>query len=274
MKPSIAAELKRLQDQIDEMRRRGVVRDSSLRGAGIPGSPLSVDIDGFVYLGTQVLTSTTSGSVYVPTRGTTAVRLRMVGGGGQGGAGYSLSISSMGGGGAGGMYVETWISSGSLIAGGNYQCGAPGYGVFGNDLVGRGGPGGDTVIVIDGRTYVARGGLGGSGSLWTAGVARGGARQSLSQPVDVQHQEEGLPGFVADVNNAAVGTIVGGAGGSSPLGRGAGAQYNVSPGYGVGKDATGYGAGGGGATDNVADTPLWGGSGSQGVIIAEEYYSF
>lgn len=237
-------------------------RDIHVLSGSIEGSNNSV----WRYLGRQTLTSTTSGSAYTPTEGTQAVLLRMVGGGGQGGASYNAGLSSIGGGGAGGMYVEKWIEFDGPVRGGNFQCGTGGNGSI---AANPGVAGTDTVIVLHGTTYVAKGGLGGSGSVWTDGTARGGVRQALSQAVDLQSQEEGQPGIAGDTNNVAAKIFVGGSGGGSPFGRGGGPQYNM--GYGVGKHATGYGAGGGGITDTVGNTPLWGGSGSQGLIIIDEY---
>lgn len=221
----------------------------------------------FLYLGTRVFT-TSAGSPYVPTDGTRAVRVRMVGGGGGGGSKYTLNATNVGGGGAGGMYVEKWIDPGTTITGSTYAIGAAG--TAGNNSTG--GNGGDTTIIIQGTTYTAKGGLGGQGNAWTS-IAYGGAGQSVSQTVDVQHQQEGNLGNGFDPAGGAAFVFIGGAGGSNPLGSGGGQSANTGSIRSTGKTATGFGGGGGGMVDSVATggTVVLGGAGTAGVIIIEEY---
>lgn len=218
------------------------------------------------YLGRQVLTA--SSGTYTPTAGCTKVILRMAGGGGGGGAKYTLNITTIGGGGAAGMYVEKAISPGVAITGGSFAAGAGGAG--GDNATG--GTGGDTTIVIQGTTYTAKGGLGGTGAEYNVSAADGGAGQSVSQSVDVQFQEPGDWGFYYD-NDGSAFANGSGKGGNNPLGCG-GASVVASTAQRInGNPGQGYGGGGSGALDGLATGGIHaiGGDGADGVIIVDEF---
>lgn len=124
-------------------------------------------------LGVQLLTAF-SGTA-TPTAGTRQVRLRMIGGGGGGGAAASSSNTGVaaGSGGSSGVLLEIWIKNAEPLTYGAYKCGAGGArGTAGVGAAADGGAGGDTTIVINGRTYIAKGGSGGLAMLRIAGRRR------------------------------------------------------------------------------------------------------
>jgi hypothetical protein len=235
-------------------------RDSSGALTQISGVPTGT------FLNRQVFTA---GGTYTPTAGTRMVRIRMAGGGGGGGAKYTVGVSTIGGGGAGGMYVEKFIDAGALITGGTVAIGAAGAG--GDNATG--GTGGDTTIVVQGTTYTAKGGLGGTGANYNVSAADGGAGQSQAQTVDIQHQEPGAFGFdYATLADAAF-ALASGKGGGNPLGSG-GAGVVASTGLRInGNPGQGRGGGGSGGIDGIAaaDVHAIGGAGTAGQILIDEY---
>src|SRR5574338_573235 len=217
--------------------------------------------DGYVLIGRQIFTS---GGTYTPTSGAVAVRVRMTGGGG-GGGGIG-AVGSGGGGGAGGnsgSYFEKWIDPGASVTGGTVTIGAGGSA----GSSGNGGPGGDTSIVVNGTTYTAKGGNGGTGSFTRAGnlMCMPGSANGASSSGDVVFFGPGSPGFAFQADGP-VQWWYGGAGGSNPLGAGGGVQNNSTD----GNSGTGYGAGGGGASNGSA-TGKVGAAGTAGIVIIEEY---
>lgn len=263
MKPSIQRELDELRRQIDELRRRPVVRNATMRGTGLAGSPIGVAFDGYTFIGRQKLDSTTSGSIYVPTAGVTAIMLQMVGGGG-GGGGRSNVISSMGGGGAGGEYILKWIVG--PFTNGVYRCGPGGIG--GVNSTGSDGTG--TTFSINGASYLAKGGAGGGHHLWNGGQAGGGeVIPGGSGSADLRYQMTGHVGAYLDNSGGAV-IFWGGAGGDSHFGAGGGEQFNNSNGF----QPTGYGSGGGGSRDGIGSAGFTGSWGAPGLIFVDEYISF
>jgi len=220
-------------------------------------------LNGRIKIGQQRLTS--SSGTYTPATGAKAVLVRMVGGGGGGGSKFVSSVTCFGGGGASGAYFEQWFDAASDVTGGTYHVGAAG--TAGSNSTG--GDGGDTDIVINGTTYTAKGGKGGTGNRHDTSPAAGGAKAASGTSAgDFSFQEEGQ--FGAYISST-VSFVVGGAGGSSPFGAGGGQVLVAGGGTATGKAATGFGGGGGGMADNTGSSTVNAGAGTAGLIIVEEF---
>lgn len=199
----------------------------------------------------------TADGTYTPTAGTKAILVRMVAG--AGGGGGASGGNACGGGGAAGTYFEKFFSSvtsatGSVIVGGG--------GAAGSTAGGNGATGGDTAFAINTVTYVAKGGLGGAGMTTPPGssVAMGGQRQAGTSTGDVFFQAIGTNSSFINGSYFYAGT-----GGSNPLGAGGGPTTSTV--NATGQPGTGWGGGGGGG-QGAAQA---GGSGSQGVVLIDEY---
>jgi hypothetical protein len=241
----------------------GKVPDSFL-GFTVVTDPSAISpIEASVLLGRQVL-SAASGT-YVPTAGAKRVMLRLQGAGGGGGgvANTAAAQTATGGGGAAGDYVEAFIDPAGAVVGGAFVRGAGG--LAGVNTGGAGGTGADSTIVINGTTYTAKGGTGGSftGSSAAAQIVAGGAAQGGSTAGDLLvPAEPGVPGFTQS------GTLgESGQGGNSPFGSGGAPKI----GQGAGNVGTGFGSGGSGGLSINAAGAVTGGAGSNGLIIIYEY---
>lgn len=210
------------------------------------------------FLNRQYLT-TTGSHTYTPTTGTSFILLQMMGGGGAGGgATGGTSACGVGGGGGGGGYLEKIVTSISGTY--SYTVGAAGAGG-----TGTGGNGGDTTFVNGGTTYTAGKGSGGvtlaSGTSTTT-TAGGAAGTSTNGDLNVSGQT-GQRGYRLSGTSGSAGT-----GGSTRWGQGGLAQFPFAS----ASDApAGYGAGGGGSL-SFTSTNVGGTSGTQGIIIVDEYY--
>jgi hypothetical protein len=190
----------------------------------------------------------TSSGTWTKPAGITKVKIYAVGGGG-GGGGSSSGYGSGGGGGGGGAATKlldvTSIASetvtiGASGGGGNGASGSAGGNTsFGSLVTANGGAGG-----TGGAVNGAEGGLGGTG---------GGGDVNI----------DGSGGGFG--NGAVGGTRIGGMGGSSIF-AGAGKAGGEA---GNGGNAGGYGAGGGGS--GAAYSNKYGGAGTQGIVVVEEY---
>jgi hypothetical protein len=218
------------------------------------------------YLGRQVFEAS---GTYVPTPGTTKIVVRMVGaGGGGGGVANTAGNRAMGAGGASGVFLDFEVENGGKpIAGGAVVVFAGGPGVVG----GNGLDGNNTSITINGTTYTAKGGRGAdpgtptaptttaqmAGVTWPYGGSTSGT--GISQAAQAGRESLMIP----------TGAMLGGQGGSCPLGTGGqnglifGADSN-------GQDGAGYGAGGGGASAETAVSKA-GGAGAPGVVLIDEF---
>jgi hypothetical protein len=212
------------------------------------------------------LTSTTQLTNQSLDANTTAILVKMVGGGGAG-AGVNAYQSAAGGGGGAGGYLEKYITGISSSTKYSFNCGAGGTGVSAAD----GNNGDSTQFTILSVSYKAGGGKGGkylAASDKSKTSAMGGAGGTS---VNGNINAGGAPGgwtWVRDGEQASSG-----AGGSSPFGGGGiGIAYtdNVA-GSSVGYAANGNGAGGGGACNGATATARAGGNGSPGLIIIYEY---
>lgn len=206
----------------------------------------------------------TASGTYIPTNGTTKIRVKQVGGGGAGGG--TLSTSSVqiasGNGGNGGTYGDTGLmavptsnvavivgSAGVAVVGGNG--GSGGNTSFGSYLISPGGGGGGA------------GAAGGAGTLASDNISNlisTGTNVSISLPGD-----KGTGAFNISVQSNG---IKSGGGGDSQFGIGGGGiNGTTSPRVGVGYGAGGSGnAAGPGAASNIA-----GANGTSGIVIVEEY---
>jgi hypothetical protein len=185
-----------------------------------------------------------------------------IGGGGGGNGGTEIGDGYGGGGGGSAGYITNYVFS---VTSNDYIECWPGAGGAGADYISNGGNGGNSYVGINGGIAVAvPGGAGATApGVGGIGVSPGG--------------NPGADGLFGSYDGA---SGYGGAGGSSPWGTG-GARGSFGPyfnGYNslsgsnsIGGNATGYGAGGGGAgfTDRPgAGAPIWwnGGNGSTGFI--------
>ena len=202
-----------------------------------------------------------SSGTYVPTQGTKFIIVEIVGGGGAGGGcqvGYPNN-AACGGGGMSGEYVKARVDNPAVTT---VTIGYGGIGVSAS----VGAPGGTTSF---GNTIIAKGGLGGN-------VLAEGTTPGVVGPYGAYTE----PGFTgANIIGSGSGysspgvrysgsLAMGGPGGDSILGAGAGSQAIV----GEGINANGHGGGGGGAcVYGGATQQRAGGSGMAGIAIIWEY---
>lgn len=220
-----------------------------------PSASIPTSFPGLL-LATQTFTSS---STYTPTPGTTKIKVRAIGGGGAGGAGVANSSTAMscGSGGASGSWAEalyfsafsgTVITIGAGATGGASSGTAGGTTSFGALLVCPGGGGGPSIQLPTSTTFSA------------AAQASAGAAPTGS---GITFGARGVYGPCGLLTGSAV---VSGQGASSPYGGGGGNSSN-----GAGGAAIGYGAGGGGGASIASGGLQLGGSGTNGIVIIEEY---
>ena len=182
----------------------------------------------------------------------------IAGGGGGGGASFSSPNMGFGAGGGAGGYFSVRVTAGLTTA--TYTVGA--LGSAGANTGGTGGTGGDTIVVHNGVTYTAKGGLGGVG-------------QAAGTTLDSALGGAGVVGTNGDIlspgacgaNSVRFSGILGSAGAGAPsvYGGGGGARKT----NGNGNNGTGYGSGGGGAA--AVSASVTGGTGIAGIVIITEY---
>jgi hypothetical protein len=203
----------------------------------------------------------TSSGTYNSTAGTNSIIARAVGGGGgSGGTTATSSVqNSLSQNGASGAYAEARFTSG-FTGGLAVTIGAAGAA---GAAAGNGGTGGTTslgsLISCPGGTQGSAGGLTGSPVVTfaaspTAAPTISGAAQIISS----LQGAGGSPGFTVNVTSS---QIVGGNGGSNPLGSGG---VTGSPGL-------GKGAGAGGVTAGISSSALVGQAGTAGTVIVYEF---
>lgn len=202
-----------------------------------------------------------SSGTYTPTKGTRFIIVEIVGGGGAGGGcqvGYPNN-AACGGGGMSGEYVKarvdnptvTTVTIGYGGTGASASVGAPGGATsFGNTIIAKGGLGGN--VLAEGTVPGVVGPYGAYTKPGFTGANIIGSGSGYSSP-GVRYS-----GSLA----------MGGPGGDSILGAGAGSQAIV----GEGINANGHGGGGGGACVYGGTTQQRaGGSGMAGIAIIWEY---
>lgn len=181
-------------------------------------------------------------------------KVTLIGGGGQGG-GTAATAGQQGGGGASGGVVVAYITQVAGQTTATYTVGAAGSGA-GTATAGTAGS--STTFVYNGVTYTAGGGGGGSTAA-TATASTGGTASGGTLNINGNPGQGG--GTAAATNN------VGGKGGDTPLGFGAGGV----PGANATTSTTGsgYGSGGSGAHNGATATATAGGAGTAGIVIIE-----
>ena len=202
-----------------------------------------------------------SSGTYTPTKGTRFIIVEIVGGGGAGGGcqvGYPNN-AACGGGGMSGEYVKARVDNPTVTTV------TIGYGGTGASAS-VGAPGGTTSF---GNTIIAKGGLG--GNVLAEGTAPGvvGPYGAYTEPGFTGANIIGSGSGYSSPGVRYSGSLaMGGPGGDSILGAGAGSQAIV----GEGINANGHGGGGGGAcVYGGATQQRAGGSGMAGIAIIWEY---
>ncbi len=202
-----------------------------------------------------------SSGTYTPTKGTKFIIVEIVGGGGAGGGcqvGYPNN-AACGGGGMSGEYVKARVDNPTVTTV------TIGYGGTGASAS-VGAPGGATSF---GNTIIAKGGLG--GNVLAEGTAPGvvGPYGAYTEPGFTGANIIGSGSGYSSPGVRYSGSLaMGGPGGDSILGAGAGSQAIV----GEGINANGHGGGGGGAcVYGGATQQRAGGSGMAGIAIIWEY---
>lgn len=202
-----------------------------------------------------------SSGTYTPTKGTRFIIVEIVGGGGAGGGcqvGYPNN-AACGGGGMSGEYVKARVDNPTVTTV------TIGYGGTGASAS-VGAPGGATSF---GNTIIAKGGLG--GNVLAEGTAPGvvGPYGAYTEPGFTGANIIGSGSGYSSPGVRYSGSLaMGGPGGDSILGAGAGSQAIV----GEGINANGHGGGGGGAcVYGGATQQRAGGSGMAGIAIIWEY---
>ncbi|MCX9322018.1 phage tail protein [Escherichia coli] len=204
---------------------------------------------------------TTSGT-YTPSPGVKKIIVEVLGGGGGGGGAQAgAGFASFGAGGAAGSYAKgvfTDLLDSYLVTigaggkgGGGTENGSPGgTSSLGSLISASGGNPGQTIAAGTGPFIM--------GSLGTSGTVTGG--NVISNP----SQNTGGFGFRLSAS-----VCSGGTGSDSIYGRGGDAASSTNR---AGRNATGHGAGGGGARAvNQTGTPYKGGDGSDGIVIILEF---
>lgn len=205
----------------------------------------------------SVQTFTTSGT-YTPSAGTKSVIVECQGGGAAGGGAAATGVSeySIGAGGGSGAYCKGRYTTG--FSGATVTIGIGGVAIEGY----TGGNGGTTSF---GALMSAPGGNGGG----TAGPSALPFAITGNVACDIATggtivNTKGAPG---GYSIPAATACVAGQGASSLLGMGGGINSVGENGF----AASGYGSGGGGATQGPSGSALFGGSGKPGVVIIYEY---
>jgi hypothetical protein len=202
------------------------------------------------------ITTITSTQTYNAGAGTTAVKVKLQGGGcsGAGTPANSSSQIAVGSGGTPGAYQEGFFTSG--FSGVTVTIGA------GGAAVANGTNAGGTSSF--GGLMSCAGGSGAAAFQGTAPASVGGNGGAAATGSGYLKITGGAGGVSVAFSNAGG---YGGVGGNSLLGSGGSASSAAVN----GQAATGFGAGGGGVYQTVSGVQLAGGAGSQGICIIEEY---
>jgi hypothetical protein len=251
----------------------GTSATTSLLAGWVTGRLLAVTVL------TTTATATNTSNVYTPTAGTQMELIEYLGaGGGAGACQGAFTMYGATGGGAAGEYAFVRHYPGGFIAPWNYYCGKAGAAgatstSTSTSTSANGVAGGDTVLVLGGTTYTAKGGLG-SGfvneNIASAGLSLGGSGQT--------HSGGGTPlwSFRGASGGTGIGIsrsqIVSGAGAASPFGVAGnlGIITAISDTAQAGASSSGFGAGGTGCAINYASA-VKGADGTPGVIIVRDF---
>ncbi len=219
----------------------------------------------YTYVGRQPLTA--ASATYNPTTGVRGAIVWMCGaGGGGGGAKASAGVVSVSGGGASGTCIMFRVGfAGSTITGGAYTNDTVGGSAGVGATPAAGGTGGDATLTIAGSSYTAKGGTGGGAGNQggTVGVAGGGVLQAgtTSTSIDATVGNVGAQGWIYQTTGGGIGNNGANVGGGCPFG--------VGGGTGLGANATGKCAGGGGV--QAVNASVNGGTGAPSFSMVDEY---
>lgn len=210
------------------------------------------------YLGSQILTGTSSGTLAT---GTCVVHLRGIGQGGGGGGG---AASAFGAGGSSGALLDIWIGTPGVALGTlsiSWVAGATAGGGGANTGT-AGTAGSDSTITINSVTYTMKGGGGGGGMTTPVVITT-----AITTPPAAGTTSGGVITFGLGGSSFVQPAVAGftGAGGSTALGAG-GASIGTAGGAGQAGNATGFGGGGSGGAGVQA-----GGAGAAGGLVLEQY---
>lgn len=200
-----------------------------------------------------------------------AIRVRCVGGGGAGGGGATTTAgqASLAAGGSSGSYAESLFTSlAALPASVNVVVGAGGTAATGA----TGGDGGNSTFASGSFGVTGRGGRGGTRSSATTGLIMiSGTFRSLSDSTG-QIRVEGGAGEGSMFDTTVLSSdsqMVGGGGGSNPLGSGAlGLVSTQGRTFG---EPSGFGGGGSGVSITSTSTAVAGIDGGGGVVIVDVF---
>ena len=213
----------------------------------------------------SVTTFTTGSGTYTPTTGVRAIEVWCLGGGGGGGGCDGQgngSGAAAGSGSAGGecyKFISSPAESYSYVVGAGGSGGAAGAN---NGLEGE-----DTTFTDGGSlNLTAPGGIRGTGNTGTTGSGGGAPAGSQATPTG---GDLNITGAVAQRSRLDGGDIVNFPTGASSRWGAGGVTFNIAS---NGVNATGFGAGGGGATAQDQTNNRPGGAGSGGLIFIKEYF--
>ena len=215
----------------------------------------------------------TSSGTWTKPDGCVKIKATLVGGGG-GGGGIQLSTGQYcgaGGGGAGAVGIV--FLDVSAISSLNVTVGAGGDAGDGRDGTGGNGGTGGFSNLNGGALGAATGGNGGVGRSSAQGSSSLNAGGNGGSASDCTVNGGGTPGGFG-ISLSGTNLQISGVGGSSPYG-GGGASIRPS-GSSVansGINGSGFGSGGSGAASTSNATAVFGGTGSPGIVIIEEYYA-
>lgn len=195
------------------------------------------------------VTTFTSSGTWTKGSGTNYILVVGVGGGGSGGGPRTSTTAGAGGGGAGGYFEKFASTSGITTA--TVTIGTGGAVMTTDGTPGNNG--GNTSFVYGATTLTANGGNGGDPSTYNASGGVGGS--ATNGTINISGQG-GMGGNYPNGTNGLPGT-----GGSSMFGFGGASNGNNNV-----QSATGYGAGGVGASGGSV-----GGEGTSGIVIVYEY---
>ena len=229
-----------------------------LGNVDITAYPLTPDPVG-PYINVQTFASS---GTYTPSNGLSYATIECWGaGGGGGGTRGTVGNANTGGGGGAGGYSRKTVSSATIGASQTVTIGAGGIGVDGQD----GTAGTDTSV---GTICIAKGGSPGEYGVTTS-LGDGGLGGVAGTGDIAAPGMNGAGGTGAGISYAI--EFLSGWGGSTFIGS-AGQQIAIGPSSTVnGRNATGYGCGGGGSVSNNIGTTGTGGSGSPGYVVITEF---
>jgi hypothetical protein len=240
-----------------------------------PGQTYELDAAALYRQGAPTETYYTASGTHTFAAKTTFFQIEGCGGGGGGGGvdGQSVGTIGIAGGGSSGFYgVSGILTKGSILTGAVVigTGGAGGAGLAGANGIN----GGDTTWVDAVNSFTFGKGLGGKGAVASSdGVIANGAASGSAVGALQGISREGEAGNLRGVTSGGVVPQImkGGKGGNTKLGEG-GSQVSVATATpAAGGDASGYGAGGGGASVAGLATNFAGGAGAPGILIVREW---